>query len=224
MMRDIVWTALIGYLPIAVSPDSISVSLPSKTALAISDASARVGRGLSIIVSSIWVAVITHLSFTFAQFMMCFWSEGTRSGDIVTPKSPLATITPSHTSRIASIWSTPSGVSSLAMIGVSWAFGSFFVMVFRSSTKSSARRTKDNATISTLCSNPNERSSRSLEVRGGDESWTPGRWIPWCLPKYPPAMTSVSTSDSEMEVTTSSIAPSSIRILSPGLTSRGRAG
>lgn len=37
-----------GYFPAAVSPDSITASVPSKMALATSDASARVGRGLLI--------------------------------------------------------------------------------------------------------------------------------------------------------------------------------
>ena len=40
-------------------PDSISADVPSSTALATSDASARVGSGWLIIDSSIWVAVIT---------------------------------------------------------------------------------------------------------------------------------------------------------------------
>ena len=43
----------------AVSPDSISASVPSNTALATSLASARVGDGAVIIDSSICVAVIT---------------------------------------------------------------------------------------------------------------------------------------------------------------------
>ena len=42
----------------AVSPDSITALEPSNTALATSDASARVGVGAWIIESSIWVAVM----------------------------------------------------------------------------------------------------------------------------------------------------------------------
>ena len=42
-----------GYLPEAVSPESITQLAPSKTALATSETSARVGRGLRIIESSI---------------------------------------------------------------------------------------------------------------------------------------------------------------------------
>src|SRR5690348_13747972 len=55
-IRAIVETASTGYCPMLVSPDSITASAPSRTALATSDASARVGRELSIIESSICVA------------------------------------------------------------------------------------------------------------------------------------------------------------------------
>ena len=61
MILAIVLTAMIGYLPTEVSPDSITASAPSSTALATSEASARVGRECSIIESSIWVATITGL-------------------------------------------------------------------------------------------------------------------------------------------------------------------
>ena len=50
-----------GYWPIAVSPESMIASAPSNTALATSLASARVGRGASIIDSSIWVATIVGM-------------------------------------------------------------------------------------------------------------------------------------------------------------------
>ena len=58
-MRAIVRTTWAGSRPMAVSPDSISASVPSNTALATSLTSARVGAGAVIIDSSIWVAVIT---------------------------------------------------------------------------------------------------------------------------------------------------------------------
>ena len=60
-MRTIVSTASTGYLPTAVSPLSITAEVPSRMALATSEASARVGSGASIIDSSICVAVITVL-------------------------------------------------------------------------------------------------------------------------------------------------------------------
>ena len=54
-------TACTGKLPAAVSPESMTQSVPSSTALATSVASARVGRGLLIMLSSICVAVMTGL-------------------------------------------------------------------------------------------------------------------------------------------------------------------
>jgi len=58
-IRAIVCTDSTGYRPTAVSPESMTASEPSRIALATSLASARVGRGLRIIESSICVAVIT---------------------------------------------------------------------------------------------------------------------------------------------------------------------
>ena len=58
---SIVATASTGYSPMAVSSDSMSAEVPSRTALATSLASARVGSGAWSIDSSICVAVITGL-------------------------------------------------------------------------------------------------------------------------------------------------------------------
>src|SRR6266852_3003297 len=60
-MRFIVATASAGYCPAADSADSITASAPSKIAVATSETSARVGTGLEIIDSSIWVATTTGL-------------------------------------------------------------------------------------------------------------------------------------------------------------------
>ena len=60
-MRSMVATASTGYCPAADSADSITASAPSKMAVATSDTSARVGTGLVIIDSSIWVATTTGL-------------------------------------------------------------------------------------------------------------------------------------------------------------------
>ena len=62
MIRAIVSTVCTGYSPTLVSPESITASAPSSTALATSEASARVGAGLEIIDSSIWVATMTGLA------------------------------------------------------------------------------------------------------------------------------------------------------------------
>jgi hypothetical protein len=47
-------TASMGYLPLAVSPDNMTQSAPSRTALATSEISARVGRGLFCLSANIW--------------------------------------------------------------------------------------------------------------------------------------------------------------------------
>lgn len=61
LLRPLTCTAWTGKLPAAVSPDNMTQSVPSSTALATSVASARVGRGFLIMLSSICVAVITGL-------------------------------------------------------------------------------------------------------------------------------------------------------------------
>ena len=60
-MRFIVATASTGYWPAALSADSITASAPSKTAVATSETSARVGTGEVIMLSSICVATTTGL-------------------------------------------------------------------------------------------------------------------------------------------------------------------
>ena len=57
----------------AVSPDSITASVPSYTALATSVTSALVGRGLRIMESNIWVAVITGLLASLHLRIISFW-------------------------------------------------------------------------------------------------------------------------------------------------------
>lgn len=54
----IVETAIVGNEPFAVSPLSMTASVPSNIAFATSVISARVGSGLLVMLSSIWVAVI----------------------------------------------------------------------------------------------------------------------------------------------------------------------
>ena len=73
MMRAIVATERTGYLPAAVSAESITASVPSHTALATSEASARVGRGSLIMDWSICVAVMTTRSRRLADSMIRFW-------------------------------------------------------------------------------------------------------------------------------------------------------
>ena len=60
-MRPIVATVWAGCAPTLVSAESITASAPSKTALATSETSARVGRRSEIIESSIWVATMGRI-------------------------------------------------------------------------------------------------------------------------------------------------------------------
>ena len=71
-MRSIIMTASAGYFPAAVSSESMTASVPSSIAFATSVASARVGRGLSTIRCSIWVAVMTGFPRALHLRMMDF--------------------------------------------------------------------------------------------------------------------------------------------------------
>ena len=72
MTSSMAWMALTGYLPTALSAESITASVPSITAFATSETSARVGTGLVIIDSIICVAVITTLLRVRDSWMMVF--------------------------------------------------------------------------------------------------------------------------------------------------------
>src|ERR1700681_1863557 len=67
-------------------------SAPSKTAVATSETSARVGTGAVIIDSSICVATTTGLPARRAARVICFWMPGSFSSGISTPRSPRACI------------------------------------------------------------------------------------------------------------------------------------
>src|ERR1044072_1272477 len=72
MTSSMACTALTGYLPTALSAESITASVPWRTAFATSESSARVGTGFWIIDSIICVAVITTLLRTRDSWMMVF--------------------------------------------------------------------------------------------------------------------------------------------------------
>ncbi len=141
-MRVMNSTVCTGYLPTAVSPESMTQSVPSRMAFATSEVSARVGWGFSIMLSSIWVAVITGVSAQWQASMIFFWSSGTFSGDISTPRSPRATMMPSASQMIWSRFTIASGFSIFAMIGMS-VFNEW--MKRRVSAMSIAVRTKESA-------------------------------------------------------------------------------
>ena len=145
-MRAIVSTATMGCSPTLVSPDSITASAPSSTALATSLASARVGAGELIIDSSIWVATMTGFALRRALSMMSFWWIGTSSSGHSTPRSPRATMMPSKASTISSMLSIAWGFSILAMIGTKMPSSR---ITARTSSASPAWRTKLSAMKST---------------------------------------------------------------------------
>ena len=93
----------------------MTAEVPSRIALATSEASARVGSGASIIDSSICVAVITVLPASRPSRMRRFCSIGTSAAPISTPRSPRATMSASATATIASSCSIASGFSIFAI-------------------------------------------------------------------------------------------------------------
>ena len=98
----------------AVSAESMTASVPSKTALATSVTSARVGVGAEIMLSSICVAVITGTPAVTHERMIvfCRWGRSSRGQEI--PRSPRATITASARSRSVGRQATAAAVSILA--------------------------------------------------------------------------------------------------------------
>ena len=190
-MRDIVATVCTGYLPTLVSPESMTASAPSRTALATSDASARVGREWLIIDSSIWVATITGLALSRQIWMARFCTIGTCSSGSSTPRSPRATMMPSKLSTMSSRRSTASGFSILAITGRRMPTES---MTWCTSFTSSADRTNDSATKSTPIRSANSRSSASFSDIAGTLTDTPGSDRPLLLLTGPPSVTSQTTS------------------------------
>ena len=114
----IVPTAFTGYFPAAVSPESMMALVPSYTALATSEISARVGRGFFIMDSSISVAVMTRLPSNRHLVMSFFCMAGSFSKGISTPMSPRATMMPSHAWQISSMLSKPDWFSILAISSI----------------------------------------------------------------------------------------------------------
>ena len=86
----------------ADSAESMTQSVPSRMAFATSVASARVGKRLLAIDSSICVAVMTGLPARFAFAISCFCKVAIDSIGTSTPRSPRATMMPSLAARISS--------------------------------------------------------------------------------------------------------------------------
>ena len=215
----IVLTASSGKSPAAVSPESITASVPSKIALATSPASARVGRGLRCIESNIWVAVTTGLPAWLHFLMMYFWTIGTSWVGISTPKSPRATMIPSDTDKISSMLSTPSWFSILEMI---LTFGRpSCSKISRISITSLARRTKDAAMKSIPSRTPKRMSAASFSVIPGKLMETLGTLTPFLDLITPEFWISVTNSwlAWSISVTNKSTKPSSKRMWLPTSTS-----
>ncbi len=166
-------------------------SAPSSTALAQSEASARVGRGRVIIESSTWVATITGLAARRARWTARFCTIGTCSSGSSTPRSPRATMIPSKAWMISSRLSTACGFSILAITGTRRPTSS---MILCTSATSTALRTKDSATRSTPIRRAKRRSSSSFSDRAGTLTAIPGRLRPLWLEIAPPTSTRVITS------------------------------
>mmetsp|Transcript_22756 Transcript_22756/g.54077 ORF Transcript_22756/g.54077 Transcript_22756/m.54077 type:complete len:219 (-) Transcript_22756:398-1054(-) len=212
-------TAPLGKLPLAVSPESMTASAPSSTALATSEHSARVGRGLLIIDSSICVATTHGLPACRHLLIIIFCSRKTFSGGISMPRSPRATMTPSVAARISSNLSRPSWFSILAMILMSLPSGP---RTWRMNAMSAADCTKEAATKSTPRLTPKFwMSSMSLGWSTGRSTLTLGRFmflrspIDWSFSML--HLTDVA----RHSTTRSTSEPSAMRMSEPGLTEVG---
>mmetsp|Transcript_12870 Transcript_12870/g.40647 ORF Transcript_12870/g.40647 Transcript_12870/m.40647 type:complete len:223 (+) Transcript_12870:571-1239(+) len=216
-MRAIISTACVGHAPFAVSPDSMTQSDPSSTALATSVASARVGRGLVIIESSICVAVITGLPTRLHLLIIIFCAANTFSIGISEPRSPRATITPSTTSKISSKLSSPSWFSILAMIAMP---RSRMPGNSRMASTSLALRMNEAAIMSTFDSTPKAMSRWSFSVMAGRFVTCPGKFMFLVLPSLPPlSMRQVTRlASSSMDVTVKERSASEHKMVTPGFT------
>ena len=169
--------------------------------------------------SNIWVAVITVLHASLHLRMISFWICGTSCAGISTPISPLATIMPSATAMISSKLSIPSAFSILAMTLMAEPSESSIDLISRIQ---SAVRTKEAAIKSKPCLMPKRISSLSFSVSAGSLIFTLGTFTPFFSPNSPPLITVQTISVPSTFSTSSSIRPSSIRILFPAATSSFR--
>mmetsp|Transcript_8267 Transcript_8267/g.22812 ORF Transcript_8267/g.22812 Transcript_8267/m.22812 type:complete len:219 (+) Transcript_8267:600-1256(+) len=209
-------TAFWGKSPAAVSPDNMTQSVPSNTALATSLASARVGRGALIMDSNICVAVITGLPFMLHLPMIIFWAKKTFSGGISMPKSPRATMMASLASMISSMFFKPSSFSIFEMILMLRPRGP---SVSRISLMSPALCTKDAAMKSTAWGMPKfTKSSMSFACSTGKSTFTPGKLQFLRSPNFTLFMTVVITWSEPTESTFRDKEPSAQRMMFPAFT------
>mmetsp|Transcript_36136 Transcript_36136/g.82352 ORF Transcript_36136/g.82352 Transcript_36136/m.82352 type:complete len:371 (-) Transcript_36136:905-2017(-) len=230
------WTDSTGYLPCATSPLSITASVPSNTALATSDTSARVGLADVSIDSSICVAVMTGFPAIVHFRIRLFCMSGTCSRGHSTPRSPRATMMQSDASMIASMSAIACGFSIFdtragpmyrhsswvqARVedadSVGWA-ARYRLQCSRSSTTSAAFWTKESAIYSTSLARQHSASLLSLSVNALIPKSSSGTLIPFFSPSMPPFTTTTPSSRSPRRCSTRrDIAPSARRTRSPGL-------
>mmetsp|Transcript_31571 Transcript_31571/g.91810 ORF Transcript_31571/g.91810 Transcript_31571/m.91810 type:complete len:219 (+) Transcript_31571:652-1308(+) len=212
-------TAFRGKEPPAVSPESMTASVPSRTAFATSETSARVGRGFPVMDSSICVAVITGLPTMLQREIIIFWAMKTWWGGISMPRSPRATMMPSLASRMSSKFSRPSWFSILLMILIPLPSSP---RISRMYSTSALDCTKDAATKSTPWGMPNSRMSAiSFGWRTGRSTLTPGRFMFLRSPILALFSTRTSTKPLPHSSTVATTEPSAMRIVFPGTTLSG---
>mmetsp|Transcript_142 Transcript_142/g.539 ORF Transcript_142/g.539 Transcript_142/m.539 type:complete len:313 (+) Transcript_142:560-1498(+) len=217
-------TTSFGYDPLAVSPDSMTQSAPSSTALATSLTSARVGRGLYVIDSSICVAQMTGLPTMLHLAMSFFCAMTTFSAGISTPRSPRATMMPSEASMMASMLATPWWFSILLMMSgtcTSSPAGRLSCSTWRTSRTCAALRMKEAKTKSHCCCAAMARSARSFSETAGRSTSTPGRLHPLRLVSVCPLRhTQTRVISSRTSVTSRSSTPSSMKTWLPTFMTR----
>ena len=160
---------------------------------------------------------MTCLSALYTFLMIIFWMIGTSSRGISTPISPLATMIPSDTLIMSSILSTPCIFSILAMILI--LSHSYSSRIFLISSISSADLTNDAAMKSKSFSIPKIISALSTSLMYGMVRLTLGTFTPLWFDTGPPFSTRHTISLSVTFSIFIFIRPSSMSMVSPGLTS-----
>mmetsp|Transcript_22569 Transcript_22569/g.74840 ORF Transcript_22569/g.74840 Transcript_22569/m.74840 type:complete len:206 (-) Transcript_22569:446-1063(-) len=190
-------------------------------AVAMSEHSARVGRGLPHMDSSICVATTTGVPRSRQHLTIFFWMMGTSSGFISTPRSPRATMTASVAATMPSKLARPSWFSIFEMILI--ALPPAPSRTARTVCTSAADCTKDTATKSTPWGQANStRSFVSLSWSTGSSTTTPGRFMFLRSPIAQSFMTTHATSVADRTCFTSRTRdPSAMRIWLPGATDWG---
>ena len=132
---------------------------PRRSAVATSDTSARVGTGLEIIDSSIWVATTTGLPARRAARVICFWMPGH-----LLERHLDAEIAARHHQRVGELddLGEPLTACGFSILAITPARPR---AIFLASAMSSGRWTKESAIQSTPASSAASRSERSLAVR-----------------------------------------------------------